>query len=192
MSGHPSKQALCLPLLFCFLLASAGHAFAAKVQNRLFMKQFSNFVIGRLDSEASIRAEIRDFEEKNKDLVREGFGRHPELLTELYEKFGLVRMNCIEGRYFDMLNLKLNNEERHIFYDNARRLDWWVLQIAVEEADALGIRRVSPPLNFRLPSEIPYLIAKTIREELTPFAQAKLSPEDMKGLGYDTLECNKD
>lgn len=190
MSGNLLRRALCLPLLFCLLLASAGHAYAAKVENRLFMKQFAGFVIDRLNSEAVIRAEIRDFEEKNRDQVREGFGRHPELLVDLYEKFGLMRMNCIEGRYYDMLTLKLNNEERHTFYNNARRLDWWILQIAVEEADALGIRKVSPPLNFRLPSDIPYLIAKTIREELTPFAQAKLSPEDMKGFSYDTLDCN--
>ena len=190
MRDNSLKRALCLPLLLCFLLASAGHAYAAKIENRLFMKQFADFVIGRLDSEAVIRAEIRNFEEKNRDQVSEGFGRHPELLVELYEKFGLMRMNCIEGRYYDMLNLKLNNEERHIFYNNARRLDWWILQIAVEEADTLGIRRVSPPLNFRLPSDIPYLIAKTIREELVPFAQAKLSPEDMKGWSYDALVCN--
>ena len=190
MSDNPFKRALCLPLLICLLLASAERAYAAKVENRLFMKQFADFVIGRLDSEAIIRAEIRDFEEKNRDLVREGFGRHPDLLTALYQKFGLMRMNCIEGRYYDMLNLKLNNEERHIFYNNARRLDWWILQIAVEEADALGIRKVSPPLNFRLPSDIPYLIAKAIRQDLTPFAQAKLSAEDKKGFSYDALDCN--
>ncbi len=189
MSRGPFTRALCLPLLLCFFFLSAGNASAEKVQNRLFMKQFAGFVIGKLDSEASVRAEIREYLEKNKALVREGFGRHPDLVVGLYEKFGLDRMNCIEGRYYDELNSDLNNEERHIFYDNARRLDWWVLMIAVEEADALGIRKVSPPLNFRLPTDVPYLIAKTVREELAPFAATELSQEDKKGMSYDALSC---
>jgi hypothetical protein len=112
------KLLLCLHVIAGFFFFMLQPAFAEGArENRLFTKEFALFVQDRLNNETKVQADIRAFIAKNKGKVKENFGKHPELITEMYEVAEVGRVNCIQGRYWDEFTLRLNNEERHFFYD---------------------------------------------------------------------------
>ena len=182
-------------LLLC-LLSVAGvfffmlqPAFAEGArENRLFTKEFALFVQDRLNNETKIRADIRAFILKNKSKYKENFGKHPELVPAMYEVAGIERVNCMQGKYWDEFTLKLNNEERHFFYETAQKLDWWVMMIAVEEADRMGVFKKSPPIAFRLLTDVPFYIALSMRSDIKPFLEAEPLPGDT--YSYNKLNCD--
>lgn len=183
------KLLLCLHVVagvFFFMLQPA-FAEGAR-ENRLFTKEFALFVQDRLNNETKIRADIRAFIAKNKGKVKENFGKHPELIPEMFEAAGVGRVNCIQGRYWDEFTLKLNNEERHFFYENAQKLDWWVMMIAVEEADSMGVFKRSPPIQFRLLTDVPFYVALSMRSDIKPFLEAEPLPGDT--YSYNKLNCD--
>jgi len=183
------KLLLCLYVVagvFFFMLQPA-FAEGAR-ENRQFTKEFALFVQDRLNNETKIRADIGAFIVKNKGKFKENFGKHPELIPAMYEVAGIERVNCMQGRYWDEFTLKLNNEERHFFYETAQKLDWWVMMIAVEEADRLGVFKRSPPIQFRLLTDVPFYIALSMRKDIEPFLEAEPLPGDT--YSYNKLKCD--
>jgi len=183
------KLLLCLHVVAGFFLFMLQPAFAEGArENRQFTKEFALFVQDRLNNEAKIRADIRAFILKHKDKIKDNFGKHPELIPEMYEVAGVERVNCIQGKYWDEFTLKLNNEERHFFYETAQKLDWWVMMIAVEEADRMGVFKRSPPIAFRLLTDVPFYIALSMRSDIKPFLEAEPLPGDT--YSYNKLNCD--
>ena len=170
------------------LLSLTGRAFAdGKVENRRFMRELALFVQDRLDHEQEVRGGIRAFIGKNRDKVKEGFGKHPELMPELSRTAGVEKLNCVSGRYFEELQQRLNNEERHLFQDCAHQLPHWALMAAVEEADKMGVKKTSPPLSYRMRGDIPYYIAMDLRAALEPYLAQGADKEE--GFSFDGLAC---
>jgi hypothetical protein len=160
-----------------------------KRENRRFMHGFAVYAQGRIDHEQQIRETLRGFLEKNRGALKEGFAKHPEVLPEMYSETGIERINCISGRYYDTLLAGLNNEERHAFYGLAQKLSYWVLMMAIEEADRMKVYKPYPPLSFRRKTEIPEFIVEDLKREVWPYLQ--LSPVNGEGgLGFDDMTCD--
>jgi hypothetical protein len=172
------------------LLAASNSAQAAAYhENKLFMKEYAIYAVGLLDREPEVREAVRGNIEANRELLKNGFGKHPEVIFNLELMAGLDRVNCISGKYYDRFMEELSNEERHAFYNTAHGLTSWILQIAVEEADRSGVYKPSPPLTFRQRSDVPAYIAEGIRMELRGYLLNDLTTEDRRGLSFKALPC---
>ncbi len=183
------KLLLCLFTVAGVFFFMLQPAFAGEArENKLFTKEFALFVQDRLNNEVKIRTDIRAFILKHKDKLKDNFGKHPELIPAMYEAAGIERVNCIQGKYWDEFTQKLNNEERHFFYETAQKLDWWVMMIAVEEADQTGVYKRSPPIQFRLLTDVPFYIGLTMRDDIKRFLEAEPQPDDT--YSYNKLKCD--
>ena len=173
------------------VLLLSGTAFAGeKTTNPVFMKEFAGFVKDRIESEPRIRVILRDYINKNKEKIREGFGLHPELIPGMYEAAGVEKLNCVQGRYADVLNEKLNNEERLLFYDVAHKVDWWVMNVALEEAVKGGVFNPQQPLAYRMPMDVPYFVAVSISKAILPYIDKKSVTSAPGVFGFNSLDCN--
>jgi hypothetical protein len=177
---------MCAAVLLAVSVSAQAEAYH---ENKLFMKEYATYAVGLLDREPEVRAAIRENIEANRELLKNGFGKHPEIIFNLERMAGLDRVNCISGKYYARFEEELSNEERHAFYDTAHGLTWWIMQIAAEEADRSGIYKPSPPLTFRLRDDVPAYIAEGIRMELRGYLLNDLTTEDRKGLSFKALPC---
>jgi len=171
------------------LLPASFAAAENKRQNRLFMREFALFVQDKLDREQRTKDMAKALISENRVKVKDGFGIHPELIVALLRETGIERLNCISGRYYETLLSGLNNEERHAFYGIAEELNWWLVMTAEEEADEMGVKKVSPPFSFRRRLDVPYYIKQDITDALRPYLEERPGPDE-KGLEFNGLECN--
>jgi hypothetical protein len=176
-------------VLAAVMVVGATASFAQnKRENRRFMHEFALYVQDRIDHERQIRETLKKFLEKNQGVLKEGLGKHPELLPEMYAETGIERINCISGRYYDELLAGLNNEERHAFYGLAEKLSYWVFEMAVEEGAIMRVFKPYPPLSFRRKTDIPEFIVEDMKREVWPYLKER--PEKREGgLGFDNMTC---
>jgi len=176
-------------LTVTLLAASSAASSAAIIEHRLFMKEFAEFVKGKLDDEPKIRQDIKGFVARYKDRMTGGFGKHPELDVYLYEMTGLDGLNCMTGRSYELLTHELNEREVKIFYENSSRLAHWALIIATEEAANAGAYKPITPLRYRSKDDVPMFIVQAMKADITPYLGMELTKEDMKGQGFKALLC---
>jgi hypothetical protein len=168
-------------------LPALSHA-QGKIEHPKFMKEYSNYVIDRLNHEAETRAALRKYIEEHKAQISEGYGMHPELMPDIFGIAGAERLNCISGKYYEKFLTELNNEERHTFYETAQEFSWWVVCLAEEEADNMNVRKMNPPISFRQHGDNPFYIKQDLKDELSSYTKVDTSGD--KGLSFTGLQCD--
>ncbi len=178
-------------VLSVLFFPAVSRAQGGTIGHPLFMREYSAYVIGRLDHEADIRAALGKYILQNRKKFAEGIGHHPGLFPGMFRLAGAERLNCISGKYYRKLLTGLNNEERHMFYGSAEEFSWWVICLAEEEADAMNIKKMSPPTALRQPDDTPNFIKEILKNELSPYLNEKGGkPACGKDLSFTGLKCD--
>ena len=182
------KKILAIVYISAFLFLPALSHAQGKIEHPKFMKEYSGYVVDRLNHEAEIRGALRKYMEEHRAQLSEGFGMHPELMPDMFRLAGAERLNCISGKYYEKFQLELNNEERHTFYETAQEFAWWVVCLAEEEADTMNVRKMNPPASFRQHGDNPLYIKQDLKDGLSTYTIENTSGD--KGLSFTGLQCD--